>query len=500
MVSSQLFELIRSLSPAEKAYFKRFAHKQHKRKASPYLQLFDAIDRQKKYEEGKLQAGFQKFGISGSFPAAKNYLYNLLLHCLTDFHAGKSPEDKLARLMQEIHFLKEKKLFPQAAKKIRAATKIAEEHDFYEQKVLLLNMERQLLPFQPKTFEQRMALLQKMETALDEKHNYVQYRQLYEEMVNLTHRFGWLVKKEDQRKLVREKLAHPLLRDSHKALTFLAKFNLHNTLTSYYLMLSDWPNTVLQSRLRLTLFEEFPKYKQLWEQNYLVSLDNHLRLLITAELLDDFDATASELETALTKVKDPSEHLLRHGALVQHRMNRLQKEFRFREALALIPELEKSAPPKFHNTGMIISRKFFIARVCFYNGKFESALDYLNESLNNKALSIFPDFHFYTELLTLLTHYQLGNIWLLESLIRSLTRLFQKLERDYAVEKTLIRLLPKLPDISSKKENQQLFQQFLKKIEPLREDALERLAFHYFDFVLWAKSQLAQKPIVELFP
>ena len=46
-----LFQLVRSMTPPEKRYFRLFAQKE----SSVYLQLFRAIEKQKEYDEAALR-------------------------------------------------------------------------------------------------------------------------------------------------------------------------------------------------------------------------------------------------------------------------------------------------------------------------------------------------------------------------------------------------------------------------------------------------------------
>jgi hypothetical protein len=50
-VSDQLFRLIKSLTTAEKRYFKIFASRHSIGGKNEYVNLFDAIDKQSKYDE-----------------------------------------------------------------------------------------------------------------------------------------------------------------------------------------------------------------------------------------------------------------------------------------------------------------------------------------------------------------------------------------------------------------------------------------------------------------
>ena len=85
--STDLYDLIHSMSGPEKAYYKRYGYKGGKKSANDqYLKLFDAVDKQKAYDEPALRKKFS----GKSFSAAKNHLYHSVLQSLMDYNAGKS--------------------------------------------------------------------------------------------------------------------------------------------------------------------------------------------------------------------------------------------------------------------------------------------------------------------------------------------------------------------------------------------------------------------------
>ncbi len=84
--ATDLFELIKSLSPSEKGYFKKFVSKGEGKK---YLKLFEAINTMGKYDEGKLKKKL-KMEVR-NLSAAKSYLYEEVLESLRNYH-GKNNE------------------------------------------------------------------------------------------------------------------------------------------------------------------------------------------------------------------------------------------------------------------------------------------------------------------------------------------------------------------------------------------------------------------------
>jgi len=486
MASNMLHRLIQGMSPAEKAHFRRHVSGQAG-PDSPYLQLFTFLSRCAHYDEKRFTRELQRLGIRSRPSAARNYLYGLVLSSLVDFHAGKSPEDRLLILLREIRLLRQLHLNDAARKKIHAALKIAEAEEWLEEQALLYNQERQLLQFVPKTFPERMRLLGQMEDALRRRINYVECRRVYEQMLDDTYHFGWLLKDEKHRRLIRTRLNHPLLQSEDRGLTFPAQYNLIATRVSYHMMLAEWEQAVDWSARRRALFARHPEQKSRWPQNYLVALDNHLRLLITAERFEDFDATAAELEAAIPRYADQQETPIRRNALLLARMNREVKVGRFEEALGFARRLIAESEMEHYNPAVVVGRNYYLARAWFFAGRYEQALEWLLRSRNDKNLSVYPDFQFYVELLHCLTHYHLGNEWLLDSLLRAVQRLHETLKREFLVEKRVIRFLGKLLKLPSEKERRQAFSVWLPELETLKADPTERLAFHYFDFLQWTR-------------
>ena len=82
--SADLFHLIKSLSRNEKGYFKKYVSRHTLKGENNYVRLFDAIDRQKTYDEDKL---LRKESYIRQLPLLKNYLYQMILESLENFYS-----------------------------------------------------------------------------------------------------------------------------------------------------------------------------------------------------------------------------------------------------------------------------------------------------------------------------------------------------------------------------------------------------------------------------
>ncbi|MBC8045821.1 MAG: hypothetical protein H7Y00_03440 [Fimbriimonadaceae bacterium] len=129
--SSDLFDLIRSLSPAEKTYFKKFAAALTFGETADYISLFNAIEKQSNYDEPALKQKFKKHAIGKNFAYNKIYLYQIIIRTLKNFHAERNVQFEVISMLEEIQILQQRGLFHLARKTNAKLEKTALEHGIY---------------------------------------------------------------------------------------------------------------------------------------------------------------------------------------------------------------------------------------------------------------------------------------------------------------------------------------------------------------------------------
>jgi tetratricopeptide (TPR) repeat protein len=124
--SEDLFKLIKSLSPNEKGYFKKFSKIHVREGKNNYMMLFEAIDKQESYNEEAIIHKFRNEQFVKQFPVAKNYLYNLILKALDVYHSGVDLE--IGYLIHCSIILYDKAMLDPALKFLKKAEALAKEH------------------------------------------------------------------------------------------------------------------------------------------------------------------------------------------------------------------------------------------------------------------------------------------------------------------------------------------------------------------------------------
>ena len=145
--NDHLFQLIKSLTPGEKRYFKIFAALHTGDRQTNYEKLFDAFNElpdNNKYDEKEFAKTLKQKKLGKYLSDEKKYLTALIMKAMRHYSAEKKAEGQLADMMQEIHFLIEKGLFDQCEKIAAKAWIIAEERELTDQKIKLLQIKREI--------------------------------------------------------------------------------------------------------------------------------------------------------------------------------------------------------------------------------------------------------------------------------------------------------------------------------------------------------------------
>src|SRR5436190_8087617 len=97
--------VIRSMTRAEKRYFKLYTGRHVLEGQSNQQLLFDAIAAMDDYDESALLARFRHEAFTNRFAITKRRLYETILRSLGAFHAESSVDSRLSRLLHQVEIL-----------------------------------------------------------------------------------------------------------------------------------------------------------------------------------------------------------------------------------------------------------------------------------------------------------------------------------------------------------------------------------------------------------
>lgn len=127
-----LFNLVHSLSKAEKRHFNLFAQR-HVKDAikNDYLKLFYILEKRMSYNEGIIKKEIVRNGLEKRIDKSRSYLFNAILKSLTAFHADNSQETGISSLINGIRILYSKGLYKESAGLVKRVKKIAKKNESF---------------------------------------------------------------------------------------------------------------------------------------------------------------------------------------------------------------------------------------------------------------------------------------------------------------------------------------------------------------------------------
>lgn len=493
--STELFDLIKSLTKSEKRFFKLHSSLQSGEKN--YLRIFDAIDKQREYDEEAIKKQFARETFVRHFPSEKNHLYKLILKALRAFHAESSTTGVLKQHINNIEILFGKALYTEANKVLQRAKKIARGHERFYLWFELLAWEKMLLEeaYQSGNFTQDLdTLIQEEEMVLGKLQNLATYNVLYSK-INYVFRSGGYVRTDEEHALVEEISGHPLIKGKNTALSHRASTICHYTQGFCYWARRDWRTSYTKFLRVREILDKHPQLKKDLPKRYVRTL----YYLIQCEIeLGDHTHVKEDIRKLRELPSKPGFGDIDIKVLVF--CNSYLSELRFydrsgefHKAVKLEAEVERgmealgSRLPKEYE----LEFYFLLSTVNFGAGNMNRALHWLNKVLNDPEPLLRQDLFTYARLFNLVVHYELGNYDLLEYIVRSTQRYLSKRQRAYGVEAALIDHVKKLARSNTPEGRQGLFATLREHLDSLMEDPNESTVLKYFNICAWTDAKLA---------
>jgi hypothetical protein len=249
------------------------------------------------------------------------------------------------------------------------------------------------------------------------------------------------------------------------------------------------------------LFEKEPFMLVIETSQYIKGMHNLLSAHF--DLLNDqkFRETLKQFEDFSTSELVANNVNNRIQTFVYLYISKLNQHFidgTFTEGLTLVPYIEDKLKEYwiYLDRHRILVFYYKIACLYFGSGDYSKTVDYLNKIINWKV-DLRTDLQCYSRLLHLIAHYELGNVDLLEYLIKSVYRFMAKMQNLSRVEEEIFKFLRKsfalTPD--------QLKPEFGKLVEKLKKYEMNRFetrAFMYLDIISWLESKIQHVPVQDV--
>lgn len=493
--STHLFQLIKSLSQSEKRYFKIFSSFQAGNKV--YLELFDAIAKQKEYDEKKLK---DKLKIK-AFATAKNYLYSLIMRSLRSQQQDKNISLELKDLLKDIEILFQKGLYEQSLKLLVKAKKLAQAYEKFPLLLEIYQLEHLIANVSINTaqhkqiFENNNKEVTNTIAAFKEQ---MEHRKVINLLIYKRSTRGKMVRSESDKKEVYERARLFLNEKPETLLSYKTGMFHHNIKELYYYSINDMEGAYQNSKNSIRHLESNPALLSQELNNYMFALNNLMNAQMSLHKYEEIKSSLDKLKSI--PATTPIEKARIFGFYASKEIIYLAHTGRYKEGLESVPVIEEQLvlyKDKIHKPACyaIYSNIEELYIVC---GKFKQALYWNNKILNDPKIESFHDFYSNARISEIVIHYELENIEKVQSLIKSYYQFLIKNKGKYKYENSLIRFFKNLINISDQQDLQKEFTRFHKELLELAGNPYENHAFDFFDLTSWLESKIENRPFAAI--
>lgn len=455
--NEELFYLIQSLSKSEKRYFKLSAQGNE---SSEYLNLFDAIEAQKEYNEAQIKALFKDKAFVTQLTTIKNYLKQRILQSLRNYHSRISKNAELIDIIRNVEILFHKGQYTICLSELSRAEKKAKN---FQQDVLLFHIQdwkrKVHQALHPQDFETFKTIIQKQKETLESTNEYISLllANIDPTQFSLSHKKSVSLQNKTLKTLhkYRKQLLAKHTDKAKQTLEELIKEWEQNPelLKEYFAMYFSVNNNLLG----------FLVYKKQYKEAF-------VRIL----LLKQKALAVGTISATLIKEKL---RLYNIELEIHRNLKELHTTHEIIDEIQNFIELHESLVPNNY----WLSFRFQFANIYFLKKDNKKALQWINDILNHQTKKDRKDLITYTYWLNLLVHYELSNGFTLRYLINSMKKHLKKQKNIVFYEKNILKFLSKTVeyDVIEKRKA------FAILNEQLEEHPIPNHILGYVDFKEW---------------
>jgi hypothetical protein len=488
-----VFLLIKSLEKSEKRNFKLYVKRNSATANLKVIELFDAMDKMKEYDEVQL--------LRKNKTVRKEQLSNLKAHLnkliLSSLRLIKQEDNITLQLHEQMDFARilfNKGLYLQSLKVLDKMKEQARQLQqvTYLQQILFFEKKIEAL-YITRSMQDRAGSLAKESEEVNEKISRIS------SLSNLSLQlYSWYIKngvarnRKDEAE-VKQFFEQSMPKGSEKVNGFYEELYLYQSFCWYAFIRRDFLMYYRYCQKWVDLFDKYKEMLEVETAHYIkgmhnlmsahFDLQNEKKLVATIEQFEKFSKRKIVLQ-------NDNYRILCFQYIFIAKINQHFIEGTFTEGLRLVHYLEEQLREyeQYLDRHRVLVFYYKIACLYFGSGKNEKAIDYLNKIINWKV-DLRNDLQCYARLLHLIAHYELDNFDLLEYLIKSVYRFMARMENLSGVEEEIFRFLRQSFSLRSQ-QIKPAFEELLKRIRKYEGNRFETRAFLYLDIISWLESKL----------
>lgn len=491
--SNSLFNLIKSLSKAEKRYFSLNVLQKSGNKN--FARLFKEVEFQTKkgqYDENNIKKKFANEKFVRQLTFTKNYLYNLIVKSLLSFHSNNNIEAEIYNLIISAKIFFRKSLFDNYFISLEKAKLLAEGAEKFGALIEIIKLQMKLVRLKSRHKYKNRNLYEEEQQAILKIQNISDYSKLL-------HAFYKITKIPD---FARSKILHSeVLKIFDNKLLSSDEYALSVTAKDLYYLLNLYKHELTENNSELFLASQ-KRYELYLNNKKVFSTDSESKELNLSYNRLYYALVAGKMQFYLTHIDAFEKKFVldknkpdKEEASYYHLMLRMLYNFkknRLKEASAYAVRIFDyfRATEAIQNKDELLSVYFICAKLLFEIKNYYKALDVTNLIINHRYKDLRYDILSYSHFLELFIHYELKNYQLVGSYIRSLSRKLSVHKEKDLSEKIILKFFTEL--ISENKiDEEYVFKKYYKQLQSLAKNKYERAFFNELPIDKWIAKKIS---------
>ncbi len=493
-----LFQLVKSLEKAEKRHFKLYIKRSSGNEDLKIVRLFDALDKVSTYDEKWLLKKLE--GVTKPQLAnLKTHLYKQILASLRLLKSNDSLDLQLNEQFDYAHILYKKGLFIQSLRILERVKELAKANQKFNFLPQAIALEKRI-----EGLHITRSMQSRAEQLSAEANEVSQHIDMVARLSNLALKmYGWYIqhghaRNEEDEKDIKQFMKESLPPDVWSQTGFYERLYLYQSYSWYAFIRQDFLQYYRHARKWVNLFQEQPLMVRVETGHYIKGLHNLMNAHFDLRNHREFEKTLKQFEkfAQTDRVKDHDNFRIQTFIYIAiARMNQHFMMGTFKQGLSLIPGIEEKLEnyEMFIDSHRVLVLNYKIATLYFGSGDFNKCIDYLQKIINEKT-DLRYDLQCYARLMHLLSHYELGNDMLMESLSKSVFRFMAKMDNLTVIEEAMFKFLRHSIPLSPRQLKPEL-EKFLHDIKHLEKNRFETRSFAYLDIISWVEGKVYNKPM-----
>lgn len=500
--SDKLFNLIKSMKPSEKRYFKLWSQTEKDKSNPKFLQLFNQIERQSASDERIIEKQ-ASYLTKGQLSNLKANLYTKVLTSLKYYNISNSPDIQTRELVDHAQLLFDRSLYDQCDDLLNKALSMAQKTGNLELQLMILKWKKNVIyqTMGKRSMDRANAIIEQVQDVNNRINNINTYSNLQLQLNSLYLKTGYARNESDFDTV--NKLFHSNLPEvNENSLSLAEKSSLYSLHIDFYFFIQDFKSGYDYARKWVDLFSNKSLiYANL--ETYIKALNSLMIAQSRVNAFDEFSKTKRKLRSlrnlpAIQMNENISLKLFKYN--YAHEFNGLFMQGNFSHGVRLMdkikPRIDEYIARLDSHSRLIMYYK--IASLYVGDSNFSEALVWLNRIINTEHSVVREDIHGYSRLLSLICHYELGHTDIIDYHVRSTYRFLIKRENLQQYHKYILNFLKNLSANLSDNEMIKQFEKLRQQLIPLEENPYEKRAFIYFDIISWLEGKIQNKPVQDI--